>query len=56
MKYEQFLKNYINSLEKIPKKKATLVILEPIGFWQRSHVVQYVLLWNEKVTTDPIKH
>ena len=44
----------------MPKKKATLVnnsyILEPIGFCQRSHVVQYVLLWNKKITTDPIKN
>ena len=44
----------------MPKKKTTLVnnsyILQPIGFWQRSHVVQYVLLLNEKVRTDPIKH
>ena len=44
----------------MPKKKVTLVnnsyILESIGLRQRSHVVQYVLLWNEKGTTDPIKH
>ena len=36
----------------MPKKKATLVnnsyVLEPIGFWQRSHDVQYVLLSNVK--------
>ena len=23
-------------------------IVEPIEYWQRSHVVQYVLLWNKK--------
>ena len=54
------LKNYINCLEKKTKKKVTLVnnsyILEPIGFWQRSHVVQYFLFLNEKVTMGPIKH
>ena len=31
-------------------------IFEPIGLYQRSHVVQYVLLLNAKVTTDPMKH
>ena len=44
----------------MPMKKGSLVnnsyIFEPIGFYQRSYVVQYVFLLNAKVTTDPMKH
>ena len=54
------LKNYINSLEKCRYRKVCSLItptfLNQFLFWQRSYVVQYVLLWNAKGYEDPIKH
>ena len=56
MKHEQFLK-ILSIFIKKPMKKGSLVNNSYI-FWfcQLFHVVQYVLLLNAKVTTDPIKH
>ena len=60
MKHEQFLKIIINFLEKCRCRKVCSLItptfLNQFLFWQRRQVVQYVLLWNAKDTTDPIKH
>ena len=54
------LKNSINFHTKMPIKKGSIVnnsyFFNRLWFWQRSHVVEYGLLLNAKVTTNPKKH